>query len=254
MALPAAVGANLWLVTVLLPMLLERSWVLLPGQALAAVFGMALLPIVALGLGLRSRSQGALLVAFPLACMMPELLLSAHAERKALVSSAPLPLTALVLVAYLLSVAHALARAEAALDPMPSSGQGLPPAATPQRWLRRLRVYRGGVVLAALFPSLLLFCALGWPATRDAFEVSFGARTDEALAFTAAGIGLLWVGLYRGFFLAPLEGHLHHDREMRVELEMRRRQARTRRPRPAFYLAVVCALLAMAAVLWQRTH
>ena len=110
------------------------------------------------------------------------------------------------------------------------------------------------VVLAAIFPSALLFWALAWPATRDAFELSFGARSDDALALAAAGIGLLWVGLYRGYFLQPLEGHLHHDREVRIQLEMRRRQARRRRPRPAFYIAVLCALVAMAAVLWQRTR
>jgi hypothetical protein len=254
MALPAAVGANLWLVTVLLPMLLERSWVMLPGRVLAGVFAMAFLPSVALAGGLRRRSQTALFVAFPLACMLPELLLAGRADRKALLGSAPLPLTAAVLVAYLVAVAHWLAREEAALDPAPTSAQALPAAPVPARWQRRLRVYRGGVALAALFPSALLFWALGWPSTRDAFELSFGARSDEALALTTAAIGLLWVGLYRGYFLSPLEGHLHHDREVRIQLEMRRRQARRRRPRPAFYVAVICALVAMAAVLWQRTQ
>src|SRR6185436_8892610 len=68
MALPAAVGANLWLVTVLLPMLLERSWVLLPGRALAGVFAMVLLPPASLAWGLKRRSQALLFAAFPLVC------------------------------------------------------------------------------------------------------------------------------------------------------------------------------------------
>jgi hypothetical protein len=254
MALPAAVGANLWLVAVLLPLLLERSWVVLPGRALVGLFAMTLVPIGALGFGLQRRSQMALFVIFPFACVLPELLLGARADRVGMVGSAPLPLTAAVLVAWLLSAAHWLAKREAALDPAPSGGQALATGATPPRWLRRLRIYRGVVVVAAVFPSALLFWALAWPGTRDAFEISFGPRTDDVLVMVTAGIGLLWVGLYRSFFLAPLEGHLHHDREVRVQLEMRRRQARRRRPRPAFYIAVVCALAAMAAVLWQRTH
>ncbi len=39
-----------------------------------------------------------------------------------------------------------------------------------------------------------------------------------------------------------------------VQLELARRQAKRGRPRPAFYFAVACALLGMAAVLWQRAR
>jgi hypothetical protein len=254
MALPAAVGANLWLVAVLLPLMLERSWVMLPGRALFGLLLTAILPAALLIGGLRNRSTPALFVGFPFACMLPELLLGGRSGRPGLVGSAPLPLTAAVMVAYLVSVAQALARAEAALDPAPLAAQPLAAAPTPARWQRRLRVYRGGVLVAALFPAALLFWALAWPATRDAFELSFTTRLDEVLVLVTVGVGLLWLGLYRAFFLLPLEGHLHHDREVRVELEMRRRQARRRRPRAAFYVAVLCALLAMAAVLWQRTR
>jgi hypothetical protein len=252
MLLPAAVGANLWLVAVLLPLVLERSWVMMPGRGLAALFAMALLPIGALYLGIRRRSVMALFVAFPFACALPELLLGSRAARVGIVGTAPLPLTAAVLVAFLLAAAHGLGRAEAPADP--AGSQALTTGPTPERWIRRLRIYRTQVALSALFPVALLFWLVGWPATRDAFELSFAANSDDALAASAAGIGLLWMGLYRFYFLAPLEGHLHHDREVRIQLEIARRQARRGRPRPAFYVAVVCALVAMAAVLWQRAQ
>ena len=166
----------------------------------------------------------------------------------------PLVLVAALLVAYLVAVAFGLARADAAGDPAPQSSAALTAAVTPVRWRRRIRVYRASVVLAALIPSALLFWTLGWPATRESFEASFGARFDEALAATAAGVGLLWIALFRLYFLGPLEGHLHHDRELRVQLEIARRQAKRGRPRPAFYFAVVAALVAMGAVLWQRSQ
>jgi hypothetical protein len=231
MLLPAAVGANLWLVAVLLPLVLERSWVVMPGRGLAALFAMALLPPAALYLGIRRRSLMALFVAFPFTCALPELLLGGRAARVGIVGSAPLPLTAAVLVAYLLAAAHALGRTEA--PPDAAQSQPLTTSPTPRRWTRRLRLYRTQVALSALFPVALLFWLLGWPGTRDAFEGSFAAHTDDALAASAAGVGLLWIALYRFYFLGPLEGHLHHDREVRIQLEIARRQARRGRPRPA---------------------
>src|SRR5678815_803686 len=68
MALPAAVGANLWLVAVLLPLVLSRGWVTLPGSALLAVLVMALLPVAALVVGARRRSLWLLFVGFPFLC------------------------------------------------------------------------------------------------------------------------------------------------------------------------------------------
>jgi hypothetical protein len=252
MLLPAAVGANLWLVAVLLPLVLQRGWVTMPGRGLFALAVVAVLPVAALSWGVRRRSLMLLFVGFPFACALPELLLGS--ERPGLAGPAPLPLVAAVLVGYLLASAHGLARAESSEDPAPQSSAPLPSAVTPPRWRRRIRIYRAAVVLAALIPSVLLFWTLGWPATREAFEASFGAHLDEALAAAAAGVGLLWVALYRLYFLGPLEGHLHHDRELRVQLEIAKRQAKRGRPRPAFYVAVAAALLAMGAVLWQRSQ
>jgi hypothetical protein len=248
MVLPAAVGANLWLVTVLLPLVLERSWVLMPGAGLAALFLMVLLPPAALAIGLRRRSRTALLVAFPFLCMLPELLLTGRAEKTAPTGPAPLVLVAAVLLGYLFACAHALSRGPAA----EAVSQPLPSTMMPPRWRRRLRMYRTMVIAAALFPAALLFWLLGWPATRDAFDASFASASGEALTAATAGVGLAWLGLYRAYFVAPLDGHLHHDREMRVQIEVARRHARRGRPRPLFYLAVVAALAAMGAVLWSR--
>ena len=72
MALPAAVGANLWLVAVVLPLLLERGWVVMPGRALLGLLLMALLPAGLLFFGLRHRSTMVLFVGFPFACALPD--------------------------------------------------------------------------------------------------------------------------------------------------------------------------------------
>jgi hypothetical protein len=251
MFLPAAVGANLWLVSVLLPLFPQRARLAVVGSpGFVGWLFLALAGPAALFFGGRRRSLLLLFVAFPFLCLLPELMLSRWPE----IGAPPLPLSATLLVAYLFASAHALARGELALDPQPLGNQPLPSGPTPPRWLRRMRLYRSMVAVAAIFPAALLFWALGWPATRDAFESSFGAHTDDALAAVAAGVGLLWIGLYRAYFLGPLDGHLHHDREVRLSLESARRQARRGRPRPAFYIAVVCALAAMAAVLWQRAQ
>jgi hypothetical protein len=252
MFLPAAVGANLWLVSVLLPVLPQRGWMALAGRGIFGWLFLALLGPAALVLGVRRRSLLALFVGFPFLCLLPELIFASTPDGN--IGAPPLPLVAVLLVAYLFAAAHALSRAEIALDPQPLTNQPLPTGPTPPRWLRRMRLYRVMVVAAAIFPAALLFWALGWPATRDSFEASFGAHTDEALAAVTAGIGLLWIGLCRAYFLGPLDGHLHHDREVRLALESARRQAKRGRPRPAFYIAVVCALAAMAAVLWQRAQ
>jgi hypothetical protein len=252
MLLPAAVGANLWLVAVLLPVLPQRGMTAL---ATRGIFGWLLLALAgpaALVLGVRSRSLLVLFVGFPFLCLLPELLYAARPDGS--IGAPPLPLVGVLLVAYLFAAAHALTRADVASDPSPLANQPLPSGPTPPRWLRRMRMYRALVAAAAIFPSVLLFFTLSWPATRDAFEAGFGAHTDDALAAATAGVGLLWIGLYRAYFLAPLDGHLHHDREVRLAVETARRQARRGRPRPTFYVAVVCALAAMAAVLWQRAQ
>src|SRR3954462_8498834 len=101
MLLPATVGANVWLVAGLLPLVLERSWVMMPGRGLFALLVMSLSPVGALALGIRRRSMVALFIAFPFGCILPELLLGTRADKHALVGPAPLPLVAAVLLAYL---------------------------------------------------------------------------------------------------------------------------------------------------------
>ncbi|MGZ3405922.1 MAG: hypothetical protein ACXVAN_05720, partial [Polyangia bacterium] len=62
------------------------------------------------------------------------------------------------------------------------------------------------------------------------------------------------VVLLRAYVLAPLHGHLQHDRDLLRAMEHDRRHARRGRPRAAFYTAVVVALVAMIAVVWQRSR
>jgi hypothetical protein len=253
MALPAALGANLWIVAVVLPIVLAQAWrELVPGRGPAMLVALILVSPTVLALGLVRRSAIALLMVFPASAALPSLLFADRPTASA--ASPPFVVSALSLVAYLFAVAHALARAGSVGDPQPLAAQRLPEVTMPARWRRRMRVYRAINLLSVLFPAVLIAYADLYPPTAAAIAKSFGARAASAQALITVGIGLLWIGVYRAYLLGPLDGHLHHDRAVRQSVEAARRQARRGRPRPSFYLAVLLALAMMAAVLWQRTH
>ncbi|MCA1662819.1 MAG: hypothetical protein LC659_00830, partial [Myxococcales bacterium] len=83
---------------------------------------------------------------------------------------------------------------------------------------------------------------------------SFGANAARAQALATVAVGLLWIILLRAYVLAPLHGHLQHDRDLLRTMELDRRHARRGRPRAGFYFAVAVALVAMVAVVWQRAR
>jgi hypothetical protein len=248
MTLPAALGANLWILAVALPLALGRTWGLDARAGLMLVL-LATLPLTLLAWGVRRRSTAALLVAFPAACALPEVI---GGDARLLVP-APFLLVAGTLIAYLFAVAWALARVETAGEPAPLAS-ALPSASVPARWRRRLRVYRGLVVTAALVPLVLIAWTDLLPSTRTAFAESFGPRAAWAQTAATCAVALVCVGLYRGYFIGPLDDHLHHDREVRTALEIAKRQGRRGRPRPGFYVAVLAALTAMTALLLQRAQ
>ncbi|MGZ3438389.1 MAG: hypothetical protein ACXVDD_02690 [Polyangia bacterium] len=258
MTLPVALGVNLWVVAVALPLLLAAHARALAGVSIPGVAVFALAPLVALGVGAwleRAQSQAwALLVAFPVLVVVPQALAAADVTARVLPAAASI-LAAASLVAYLGSVVRAQARAERAAD-----GETAPVVRrlnqdpVPSRWRRRLRVYRGLVAVAVVFPLVLVAAVDLSPSFTASLEASFGANAARTQALATVGAGLLWVVLWRAYVLAPLHGHLQHDRDLLRAMEHDRRHARRGRPRAAFYTAVVVALAAMIAVVWQRSR
>lgn len=257
MALPLALGINLWIVAVALPLGLAAHARALGGSGAFAVAALALAPLGALLLGVGERralaQTLALLVAFPLLVALPQALATTELSARVLPAAAAV-LAAASLVAYLVAVAQAQARAERRADGVTASLRRLHQDPVPSRWRRRNRVYRGLAATTVLIPAVLLAAVDLSPSFTATLESSFGAAAARAQALVTVGVALLWIVLLRAYVLQPLHAHLQHDRDLLVAIEADRRHARRGRPRPAFYVAVAVALVAMAAVVWQRAR
>ena len=132
------------------------------------------------------------------------------------------------LVAYLVAVARAQARAERAGDGSAPATRRLHQDPMPSRWRRRLRVYRGFAGGGdRAFRSLLVG---GGRSVAVVHGVAGGvvrrARGARAGAGHRRASGLLWIVLLRAYVLAPLHGHLQHDRDLLRAMESDRRHAR----------------------------
>ncbi|HEX4458023.1 MAG TPA: hypothetical protein VIA18_08635 [Polyangia bacterium] len=257
MGLTLALGVNLWVVAVALPLGLALAGEGITGVSpLAAVLG-APLPLALLWLGVRRRSTTALLIAFPVLVALPEALASAELSARVLPAAAMF-LTALSLVGYLVAVAQGLDRGERTDEPAPTTANAttrrLSQDPTPSRWRRRLRVYRGFVAVSIILPTALLAMVDLWPDFTSSLTASFGSHAARAQALCTVAVGLLWIGLLRAYVLGPLQLHLQHDRDLLATVEADRRHARRGRPRAGFYFSVALALAAMTAVVWQRAH
>ena len=247
-----ALGVNLWIVADALPLAFAMRG---DGNGGPGLLLLSTTALVALGIGVWQQATLALLVAVPLLVALPLCLTGAEASARVLPSLAFVP-QALSVVAYLVAVAHALARLDRARegDSPSATSRSLRQDLLPARWRRRLRVYRGFVAVAIIFPSLLLVVVDLAPAFARDLGASFGTRAPRMQALVTVAAGLLWIGLLRAYLLAPLHAHLQHDRDLLGAVEADRRHARRGRPRPAFYVAVVVALAAMVAVVWQRAR
>ncbi len=253
MGLVVALGLNLWVVVVALPLSLAAHGDALAGRSLLGLLLAALSPLLALAGGVWRRSAVALMVLFPALALLPQAVAPADVSARVLPLAASL-LAAASLIGFLVAVGRAGAQDERAGDNEATLTRRLAQDPTPSRWRRRLRVYRGLIVVAILFPAVLLGAVGLWgaaPASR--IEESFGAQAPRAQALVTVLVGLLWVGLARAYVLGPLHAHLQHDRDLLATMESDRRHARRGRPRPIFYLAVAIALAGMVAVVWQRS-
>jgi hypothetical protein len=147
---------------------------------------------------------------------------------------------ALLLVAYLVLAARALAGANA--TPSHAVTLDRPPEPVPARFHRRLRLYRVVQLGAAL--------AFAVPLGVAALEVASGSVTQPLVLFSVAG--LLGALACRAFYVDTLERHLQRDPQLARSLERLRRHARKGRPAPLFYAAAVIALIAMALFASRR--
>jgi hypothetical protein len=259
MGLSAALGANLWIVAVAVPLILGGSSGAhaVPGGVAGVIVLVTLAPAI-LTWGLARRSERALLGAFPVAALLPQAWLSMPELR--VLPPVPFVLLAASLVGYLLASARFVAAPVEAVEPIEEAGASARPAIserrlaqppTPPRWRRRLRVYRALAACAVIIPASLIGYAHFGPSGARLAE-AFAGRVESAQVLVTVGIGLLTIILYRAYLLAPLEAHLQHDRDLARYTEAARRQARKGRPRTAFYFAVAVALAAMIAIVLQR--
>lgn len=237
---PAALGLNLWLLTIGVPALLG------PRPAGAVLLLLPLTPLLLLWL-LRPRAPGArpaLLLGVPLSAFLPVLdgpLADATLHPRPVVA-----LQVAVLIGYLWTTSRLLAA-----PPAPRQTRALPGPGVPLRWRRRAQIYRLLVGYSIAAPALMLYALLLDPGTQRAFRLSF--ETPERIAAVQAAalsaLALLWTAAFHFSVAAPLVSHLLRDQETGAEITTLRRQARTVRPRPQFYIAMLLALLSMAMLI-----
>ncbi|MCS6913598.1 MAG: hypothetical protein RMK29_09720 [Myxococcales bacterium] len=237
---PAALGLNLWLLTIGVPALLG------PRPRGPVLVLLPLAPLLLLWL-LRPAARGArlvLLLGVPLATFLP--VLDGPLAHAMLHPRPVVALQAAVLIGYLWTTSRALAPA-----PSTPPATTLPDSDVPWRWRRRVQIYRLLVAYSIVAPALLLYALLLDPETQRAFRLSF--ETPERIAGVQAAalsaLALLWTTAFHFFLAGPLVSHLLHDRTTAAQIATLRRQARTGRPRPQFYIAMVLAVLSMAMLI-----
>lgn len=237
-------GVNVWISIVILPAIFVDA--LHGGGRILA----ALLPLTVLMLGLARRSEGVLLGLFPAALLVPVALAPQMASSH-VYGPVRFTLVACGVVAYLFGVSYFTTFHE---PPQPRSVRGLSSAQAgpPERWKRRERVYWMLVVLSLIVPAVLIAWVNFDASIEDYLGEMYPGRV--ALMTTALTVGAiaLWLGIYHWVFLGILRPHRTGDRDLVTTLAQARTDARTGKPRPRFYFAVVLALGAMAALILIR--
>ncbi|HEY0195519.1 MAG TPA: hypothetical protein VGC42_30600 [Kofleriaceae bacterium] len=239
-----ALGTNVWVTIVILPAIFVGALRGVPHVAAA------MLPFGVLILGLARRSEAILLGAFPAALLVP---IAIKPEMASSFVYGPIrfALVALGVVAYLFGVSFFTTWHE---PPAPRSIRGLTSAqAGPaERWQRRERVYWMLMAMSLVIPTVLIAWVNFDTGIGDYLGEMYPGRV--ALMTTALTIGaiVLWLVIYHYAFLGVLRPHRTGDRDLVNALSQARSDAKSGKPRPRFYLAVTCALAAMAALILMR--
>jgi hypothetical protein len=239
-----ALGTNVWISIVILPAIFVNA---LHGTMHVAAAG---LPFLVLMLGLARRSEGLLLVAFPAALLVP-IGLQPQLASSYVYGPIRFTLVALGIIAYLLGVAFFTTFHE---PPAPRSVRGLSSAqAGPAaRWQRRERVYWMLVGMSLVIPTVLIAWVNFDSAIGDYLGEMYPGRVALMTTALTAGAIVLWLGIFHFAFLGVLRPHRTGDRDLVTTLAMARADAKTGKPRGRFYVAVLLALGAMAALILVR--
>jgi hypothetical protein len=250
-ATTAALGANLWVVAIGVPLTVDTRWV--TGPPLGAVLALCLLAASALALlvwGLVRRSDEILLAAYPAVTLLPVALLGGGDPEARLLTAPPLAVSAVSLCGYLLAACAFGRKSE--LGPSEVQTRALKTGKLPERWRRRTRVYSGLQIAAAAIPLVLLWAVNLRPQTTHALARSFGASAEAMKVLLTVLAGALSFALWRAFLVGPLHAHLEQDLELTQALKAARAQARRGRPRPGFYLAFAVVLAGIAIAILRR--
>ena len=240
-----ALGVNVWVSVVLVPGLFVGAW----GTPSLAV--LALTPLPVLGAGLWRRSEAILLLAFPSALLVPA------AVRPEIVSThvyGPLrfSIVAIGLLAYVLGVSFFTSFHEpttpVSVRPLSSSKHP-----TPQRWLRRFRMYRLLAILAIVFPAALLWKVNFSSTTSQLLRESYPGKVAIMTALLNIGAIVAWLFIYVSVFMGALKPHRTGDRGLTLQLAELRAHGRRGRPGPLFYVGVALAIGLMILLLILRS-
>ena len=239
----AALGLHVW-----------ASLVLVPGLFIGALGGaglvLAAFPLAALAVGVARRSAPWLLLAFPTSLLFP-----IGAEPRLVAGGLHGPLTFSVLaaglLAYLGGASYLSWRREV---PRPERLRRLASAQEPMppRWRRRGRIYVALAVLSVVFPAALLWAVHFSAPHRAYLDKLYPRRAGLMTVLLDVGVLLAWLGLFSRFLLDPLRRHRTGDRDLLRRLERLRRETRRATARPAFYVAVACALAFMGLLIATR--
>lgn len=243
-AVALALGINVWISVVVLPGFFVGSWQN-PIDVLAGC-----LPLAVLGLGLWRRSEVVLLLIFPSMLLVP-VSISPEMASSHVYGLVRFVIVSGGLVAYLMGISFFASFYEpeppASVRPLASSRQPVP-----TRWRRRFRIYRGLTILSAVFPLTLLHTANFDESTRAFLQQMFPGRVKQMTMVLDLLIIAAWVLIYTRCFLGPLQLHRTGDRVMARALLAIRADADRPRPRPIFFVGVVCALGFMLLFLISR--
>ena len=237
-------GTNVWISIVILPAIFVGT--LRTTSQIAA----AALPLTVLMLGLARRSEAILLGVFPAAILVPvsinPLMAGSHVY-----GPIRFTLVSIGVVAYLFGVSFFTTFHE---PPAPRSVRGLSSAqAGPaERWQRRERVYWMLTAMSVVIPMVLIAWVNFDDAIADFLGEMYPGRVALMTTALTAGAIVLWLIIYHYAFLGVLRPHRTGDRDLVTALAQARTDAKTGKPRPRFYLAVVLALIAMGALIVLR--
>jgi hypothetical protein len=237
-------GVNVWISIVILPAAFVGA---LRGGAMIMA---ALLPFGVLLFGLARRSELVLLGLFPSALLVP-ISLQPQLASSYVYGPIRFGLVALGVVAYLFGVSFFTTFHE---PPAPRSIRSLSSAAqgTPERWLRRERVYWMLAGMSLVIPTVLIAWVNFDSAIADFLGEMYPGRVALMTTALTAGAIVLWLAIYHYALLGVLRPHRTGDRDLANALARARADAKSGKPRVRFYVSVALALGAMMLLILVR--